>query len=258
MFYLFLAIIFALMGIGVIASSNSAFGAIIGTLVFFSLAFWMFRKFANKSQKQREEEELALQQKNLQNKLKKKINESTNNSGFGGIIAKNIGGSGYPLQHNQEISFGAINTALIIAISSAANASVIEIPFEEIHLLEISGPGTVVSDAGVSGGGFGLEGFIQGAVAAAIINAATTKSSTNTFMRILTTKGEIYLHTAEIDPADLKVKLSPVFVYLANKSSQKANNTQSITQELQSLQKLFEDGILSQDEFTAAKKKILS
>ena len=134
----------------------------------------------------------------------------------------------------------------------------IETPFNEIIELEISGPGTVTTNAGISGGGFGLEGFLQGAVAATVINAATTKSSTNTFIRLLSSTGEIYLHTTEIEPAALKMKLSPVFVNLANRSKKATGNSGgSIAEEIERLQKLMKDGVLSQEEFDSAKKKII-
>ena len=178
--------------------------------------------------------------------------------GFKSISAKNVGGSGYPLSQGQEISFG-INTSSIIIIKINDSLDVIDIPFEEINEVEVSGPGTVATDAGMSGGGFGLEGFIQGAAAAALINAATTRKTTNTFMRIMTATGEIYIHTSEIEPDALKIKFSPVFVYLKNKANQQFKIAgSSIAEEIERLQKLFKDGILTQEEFDAAKKKVIA
>ena len=190
--------------------------------------------------------------------LNNKIMELQASFNFEPIYVKNIGGSGYPLQQDQALNFGLTNDSLILVKKDDPPES-IEISFENINELEISGPGKVVTNAGIAGGGFGLEGFLQGAVAAAVINAATTKSSTNTFIRLLSNTGEIYLHTTEIEPTALKMKLSPVFVNLANRSKKATGNSGgSIAEEIERLQKLLKDGVISQEEFDIAKKKIIS
>lgn len=189
---------------------------------------------------------------------KKTISSIERDFGFVSISGKSVGGSWYSLNQDQKINFG-ISKKSIIIIKINDSLDVIDIPFEEINEVEISGPGTVITDAGMSGGGFGLEGFIKGAAAAALINAATTRKTTNTFMRIMTATGEIYIHTSEIEPDALKIKFSPVFVYLKNKSNQQFKIAgSSIAEEIERLQKLFKDGILTQEEFDTAKKKVIS
>ena len=146
-----------------------------------------------------------------------------------------------------------------IRIALSVSGASIDIPFTEIHEIEISGPGTTTNNAGISGGGFGLEGFVKGAVTAALINAATTKSSTNTFARMLTTTGELYLHTSQVEPAQLKIKMSQVFVYLANKArNTSGSNIQgAVAEEITKLHKLKQDGLIDDDEYKAAKSKLL-
>lgn len=198
------------------------------------------------------------EEKNFIVNNKKTISSIEKDFDFFSISGKSVGGSWYSLNQDQKINFG-ISKKSIIIIKINDSLDVIDIPFEEINEVEISGPGTVVTDAGMSGGGFGLEGFIKGAAAAALINAATTRKTTNTFMRIMTATGEIYIHTSEIEPDALKIKFSPVFVYLKNKANQQFKVAgSSIAEEIERLQKLFKDGILTQEEFDAAKKKVIS
>lgn len=176
----------------------------------------------------------------------------------GPFNAKKIGGSGYEIAKDQDLSIGVTRNSLIF-IEKSGRPRRVEISFDEISEIEISGPGKVTSNAGVVGGGFGLEGFLQGAAAAAIINTATTKSSINTFVRIMSTTGEIYLHSSSVEPLQLKMQLSPIFVRLSN-NSRLANSggNRNIASELERIQELFRDGTLSQVEFEAAKRKILS
>lgn len=198
------------------------------------------------------------EEKNFIVNNKKTISSIEKDFDFFSISGKSVGGSWYSLNQDQKINFG-ISKKSIIIIKINDLLDIIDIPFEEINEVEISGPGTVVTDAGMSGGGFGLEGFIKGAAAAALINAATTRKTTNTFMRIMTATGEIYIHTSEIEPDALKIKFSPVFVYLKNKANQQFKIAgSSIAEEIERLQKLFKDGILTQEEFDAAKKKVIS
>jgi hypothetical protein len=176
----------------------------------------------------------------------------------GPFAAKKIGGSGYEIVKGQNLSIGITRNSLIF-IEKSIGPRRVEIGFDEINEIEISGPGKVISNAGVVGGGFGLEGFLQGAAAAAIINAATTRSSINTFVRVLSTTGEIYLHSSSVEPLQLKMQLSPIFVKLSNQSRiTNSSSSRNIASELEKIQELFQSGTLSQSEFETAKRKILS
>lgn len=166
-----------------------------------------------------------------------------------------LGGSGFNLHESDPLVFALLATG--VKFARISDGKEITVEFDEIRELEVSGPGTVTTNAGISGGGFGLEGFLKGAVTAAVINTATTKSSTNTFARILTTAGEVYFHTSAIEPAALKIMLSPVYVSIANRSRGDGNTQATVVQEIEKLHKLKQDGLLDEAEFKAAKNKLL-
>jgi hypothetical protein len=183
-----------------------------------------------------------------------KTKEQTTNLG---IVYSYLGGSGYSFHESEKVHLLVMPECLRIAL--VTNGASVDIPFTEIHELEISGPGTTTNNAGISGGGFGLEGFAKGVVAAALINAATTKNSTNTFARMLTTTGELYLHTSQTEPAQLKIGLSQVFVSIANKTRNSSNSSMhgAVAEEITKLHKLKQDGLIDDDEYKAAKSKLL-
>lgn len=168
--------------------------------------------------------------------------------------ARYLGGSGNAFEKNAQITIGPCKDGIYLGCLSSLEHKII--PIETITLLEISGEGTVTTNAGVVGGGFGVEGFIKGAIVAEVLNAATTKSSTNTFLRIMTTDSELYFHTSEREPAHLQILFSKVFVHINSAQTKKTNST-GISDELLKLHSLFKDGALTQDEFDVAKRNLL-
>lgn len=81
----------------------------------------------------------------------------------------------------------------------------------ELADFEISGPGTVTTGGGFVGGGFGVEGALQGMGIAAILNGLTTRSKIHTFITLITNFGELHLHYDQMEPSALRVVLASVF-----------------------------------------------
>lgn len=254
--YIVAAILSILFGINSFIAGEGLIEKTISAIITTLLCILFYKMNQAKNRREASEKIIEKQKIEKENRIKNEITQAQSDFIFNPISARNIGGYGYPLKQDQPLNIG-INKSSVVFFNKESLQR-IETPFNEITELEISGPGTVTTNAGISGGGFGLEGFLQGAVAAAVINAATTKSSTNTFIRLLSNTGEIYLHTTEIEPAALKMKLSPVFVNLANRSKKAAGNSGgSISEEIERLQNLMKDGVISQEEFDSAKKKII-
>jgi len=187
-------------------------------------------------------------------KLQKFRSEAANYIEGESFSGRYLGGSGHTFEKNAQITIGQCKDGIYLGCLSSLEHKIISI--DTITLLEISGEGTVTTNAGVVGGGFGVEGFIKGAIVAEVLNAATTKSRTNTFLRIMTTDSELYFHTSEREPAHLQILFSKVFVHINSAKTKKANRT-GISDELLKLHSLFKDGALTQDEFDVAKRNLL-
>lgn len=168
------------------------------------------------------------------------------------LQVKYLGGTGYGLVQGENYYLALLNNSIILLDDDNTEKSV---AFADINSFEVGGPGTTTTNAGISGGGFGIEGFIKGAVTAAVINAATTKSNTNTFLKITSNKGEIFLHTAMCEPAELRMILSPLSINITNRIG-KAGNV-SVADELSKLNDLVKSGVITENDFLNAKNKIL-
>lgn len=175
-------------------------------------------------------------------------------SGHKPITCTYLGGSGLQIKENSEVLLVRLSDSLIVTVSGTTEKYVL--PYSKLSALEITGPGTETTDAGISGGGFGLEGFLKGVVVAATINAITKRSTTNTFLRILCTDSETYLHSSAIDPGQLRILLSSAVVAMQAHNG-KAHETNSISDELSKLHDLLKSGAINKEEFDMAKKKVI-
>lgn len=90
----------------------------------------------------------------------------------------------------------------------------LELPMTALRNVGISGPGTTATGGGFWGGGFGVEGAATGLVIAGVLNALTTKTSTISVLALETATAEVWAAVPGIEPAALRIELSPVFVAL--------------------------------------------
>ena len=200
-----------------------------------------------------QEESLKLQKNTLSEFVEK--SKSFVSATFQGTYT---GGSGNTFQEKDEVLIGCSTESLYLG--NLTKLENINIKFSEITLFEISGAGTVTTNAGVVGGGFGVEGFIKGAIVAEVLNKVTEKSSTNTFIRVMTSSSEMYFHTSEREPAQLQILFSKIFVMLNASKNNTVSQTiemKSVSEELTKLHSLFKDGVLTEAEFEQAKKNLI-
>lgn len=171
------------------------------------------------------------------------------------ILALVIGGIGVSEKPGAVVYLGTTDKLFII--SSATDDDETEIPIESITSIDISGPGTQTNNAGIVGGGFGVEGALKGMIAASLINAATTRKKTDTFLRILTKNSEVHFHLNNIEPSGLRLLLSHLFVAVENRKSETLAQPKGLAEEIAKLKSLNVDGAISDEEFAQAKKKLL-
>lgn len=155
------------------------------------------------------------------------------------------------------VSANAVFSQSSLLISLCDTSLSTEIQSKEIIRIEVSGPGTVTTNAGLVGGGFGFEGAAWGIAAASIINALTTSTTTNTLVTISTRTSSVTLHTSEYDIDALRIRLSS---HIAAAESRAASPPPSsdIAAKLKELAELKSAGLLTEDEFTIAKAKLLN
>lgn len=171
------------------------------------------------------------------------------------VVATVLGGSGMPLATGEVVWVSCRSDA--IAFSRIARQEDFIIPYSVLVNAEVMGPGTERSNAGVIGGGFGLEGAAKGILIATVINVLTSTKKTNTFLNLLTKSGEVRLHVTTLEPEQLRLTLSPVFVRVeAQRHARVTPN--SLASEIEKLILLRSMGELTEHEFSSAKKKLLS
>jgi hypothetical protein len=100
-------------------------------------------------------------------------------------------------------------------VVSVASGDVLRVAYSEVSSLEIGGAGTrsYSTNAGVRGGGFGLQGALEGMAVASLINAATSRTTTvhDTTLSFRAGPSALLMKADLYEPSTLRVILSPVF-----------------------------------------------
>ncbi len=214
----------------------------------------MLLRFLHKRFKAQEQQEALGQQLTIRKARLAKDLENT--AGHKPILATVLGGSGFVLVKDKVVFISRRKDT--VAISNPESLQEDTIKFSDIMNIDIFGPGTEHSNAGVVGGGFGVEGALKGILVASAINALMSKSKTNTFLRLSTAKAEIFFHMTTLEPTDLRMILSPAIVQLeARRDRTQAKSMDSVSDEIAKLHRMLQDGVLTAEEFTAAKNRVL-
>lgn len=208
-------------------------------------------------QKQLDDAAAARQIKGRQDEYLNSIRSQCNHDP---VVTTVMGGSGWDVTKGEVLLLSCRTESL--CLSNIQTEKEIKILFSELVGAEVTGPGTKSSNVGLIGGGFGVEGAVKGILAATVINALTTRSKTNTFLRLATNSTEVMLHISALEPTELRLVLSPAFVQMeANKqigATHSGRNDVMLSDEIEKLHRMFRDGILTEGEFILAKKGLLT
>jgi hypothetical protein len=139
----------------------------------------------------------------------------------------------------------------VIVVEAADVSTTARVFYPEVVDLVITGPGAVTTGGGVIGGGFGVAGALEGMAIAAILNALTTRTKVHTFIQLGTHQGEIFLHYGGLEPASLRIALSPVFAHL------RRFDPNWIDSRLQRLQGLRGQEMLADEQFELLRSRLL-
>lgn len=121
-----------------------------------------------------------------------------------------LGSSGFPFISGESVAIAFDG----LSVSGLSSTHVAEFSLLELESIGIDGPGTVTKGGGFIGGGFGVEGVVQGIAIAGILNVLTTSSKIHTFITLTTNFGELHLHYSKMEPGALRILLSDVFARL--------------------------------------------
>ena len=122
-----------------------------------------------------------------------------------------LGSAGYPVSPGSSCHLVLSDAA--VAVHAGKDMSV-SVPLLEVCSIDISGPGTVTTGGGFAGGGFGVEGALQGIAVATVLNALTARSKIHTFVTVITNVGELHFHYAGMEPSALRVALASTYTAL--------------------------------------------
>jgi hypothetical protein len=137
------------------------------------------------------------------------------------------------------------------------------VPYSEINAIELGGPGMTTTGGGFLGGGFGVEGAVEGMLIASALNMVTTRKKVDTVICLQTGTAEVFFHHDETPPDALRILLSPIFSKLRELhpsvgavATDRAESPDLVSR-LERLADLHAKGVLNGDEFEAAKRKLL-
>ena len=170
-----------------------------------------------------------------------------------------LGGAGIPLKTYQKTSINVSENGFLIGQpyeSMWANS------YEGLIGIQISGEGLYQTGGGWIGGGLGVGGALKGAAFASVMNALTTRTHNDCYFRFIYSGVEGNFQILSHTPRDLEIALSGVRNWLETRSveipkERKGNSLASSADELEKLWELHKKGILTEEEFQKAKRKLL-
>ncbi len=166
------------------------------------------------------------------------------------------GGHGYQLEVGRVYGLAFEKDGLKIPLSPLD-----PIPYADIRGIEIGGPGAVTTGGRFIGGGFGAQGFIEGAALAHVLNSSTAKQEIHTFVGVQTRGGEAIFHYQRATPQQTKIALSAVFgrlreIHEATPPSD-ATGLEDPVMRLAKLSEMMTQGLITAEEFGALKADVM-
>lgn len=177
--------------------------------------------------------------------------DTSNNSDSITLIVRDctvLGASGFPFFTGDILSLAFKDHT----VSCRSRDQVARFSLLELVELSVTGPGTVTTGGGFIGGGFNVEGALQGMAIAGVLNALTTKKKIHTLVTLTTHFGELHLHCGSMDPGPLRIYLSDVFVNI------RRLNTRWLQEREQVISAQLAMGKLTAEEASMLKARLIS
>ncbi len=192
-----------------------------------------------------------------------------------------LGGHGLSLPHGIAVGllFG-LEAVTVRAPAAQRNLEPTIVPYAEVLAIAIGGLGTETRDGGFHRDGVGLRGPLERSLVATALNLLTTQTETGTVICLRTTSAELFLHHGIDSPDTLRIRLSQVFKILRARQaspqqtardrgdpsgadgngdhSAPDRNRDHVVDRLAKLADLLERGLLTPEEFSSLKARLLS
>jgi hypothetical protein len=169
-----------------------------------------------------------------------------------------IGGYGFGL--TKQAWYDLIFTSTGIAFgSSTSSGRGAELALDDIRDVTIGGPGRYQTGGGYVGGGIGMLGAAEGMAIAGLLNALTRKTRVKTTIAVLAARGEAFLVNETYTPDQIRPLISEFFVALRSFQERPTMTVahDSLVAEFEGLAAMRASGLLTEQEFIAAKARLL-
>jgi hypothetical protein len=141
--------------------------------------------------------------------------------------------------------------------------ALVQIPYRDIEVIDIGGPGLVKTGGGFVGGGFGVAGAVEGIAIAAVLNTLTARTTIKTVMRVQATDCELFLLCTTTEPDALRIALSRALSAIRQARTGITARTDdtsatSLVDQLARLAAMLESGLLTREEFDRLKAAVIA
>jgi hypothetical protein len=169
-----------------------------------------------------------------------------------------LGGYGHDIAPGTRCS--AMFSASEVHVDAPGYESVV-FAYEDIDAVEVGGRGLVEAKGGFIGGGFGAQSALVGIGIATVLNSLTSRSRTETLVNIKGRDRQAWLYYTREPPQALQIRLAGVLARIESaqpgEPGMPTPGVGSVSVELARLHELHSRGVLTADEYGAAKARLI-
>ena len=141
--------------------------------------------------------------------------------------------------------------------------ALVQVPYRDVEVVDIGGPGLIKSGGGFTGGGFGVAGAVEGMAIAAVLNALTTQTKIKTVIRVQATECELFLLCTYAEREALRIELSRALGAIRQTRAGITARTDdksaaSVVDQLGKLAVMLEGGLLTREELDRMKPALIA
>lgn len=167
-----------------------------------------------------------------------------------------VGGNGLDLPVGANCSVLTTTDGVLLQAEVDDRRSIL-IPYGDITAVDVGG-GRKTTGPAIFGGGFGVQGALEGMLAASVLNSAMRQTSINTGMHIASVGGEVFLHHGHMTSDAVRRVLSPLWTRYDGARRETSAPAADPTEMLARLKRLCDAGVLTEEEFASKKAELMA